>query len=211
MTKGCRTPGFTLIELLVVIAIIAILAAILFPVFSKAREKARQTSCASNLRQIDLAFQMYTQDWDETYPLMSYDSGISATPMVYWFQALYPYVRNTAIFACPSDSSTTSFMPPDRYRADGIWLPDTLRNSYAFNYELSGKSLAVVASPSDMFLNWDASVSFDSTNNKPQTNSRYRPTPPRHSEGDNYACADGHVKWSSRAATPWNDPRFTMN
>src|SRR2546429_1371192 len=77
-----RTPirGFTLIELLVVIAIIAILAAILFPVFAQAREKARQSSCQSNLRQLGLATQLYAQDYDETYPLAQYADGT-----VYWF------------------------------------------------------------------------------------------------------------------------------
>ncbi len=94
--------GFTLIELLVVIAIIAILAAILFPVFAKAREKARQTSCLSNLRQISTGVLSYTQDYDERLPLIR--GYVSATDRFYdWRMCVHPYVKNTQIFACPSN------------------------------------------------------------------------------------------------------------
>lgn len=101
--------GFTLIELLVVIAIIAILAAILFPVFAQAREKARQTSCLSNFKQVALAHLMYVQDFDETFaPFMwgpgdggfSYDWATCFT----WPQMVVPYVKNWPIFRCPSDA-----------------------------------------------------------------------------------------------------------
>ena len=100
-----RDRGFTLIELLVVIAIIAILAAILFPVFARAREKARQTSCLSNLKQIGIAFNMYMGDYDERYPdiLMGRDTD-DWTRMVGWTANLQPYVKNQDIFMCPSCS-----------------------------------------------------------------------------------------------------------
>jgi prepilin-type N-terminal cleavage/methylation domain-containing protein/prepilin-type processing-associated H-X9-DG protein len=99
--------GFTLIELLVVIAIIAILAAILFPVFAKAREKARQSSCLSNLKQIDLAYMAYAQDYDGMAPdnLMGRDiSGASAAfpPCHTWCEIIQPYVKNTQVLKCPS-------------------------------------------------------------------------------------------------------------
>jgi len=94
-----RKKGFTLIELLVVIAIIAILAAILFPVFAKAREKARQTSCLSNFRQIGLAFIMYAQDYDEMFP--SY-GGPAGGPTGEWYDKIPPYMKNDQIFWCPS-------------------------------------------------------------------------------------------------------------
>jgi prepilin-type N-terminal cleavage/methylation domain-containing protein/prepilin-type processing-associated H-X9-DG protein len=96
--------GFTLIELLVVIAIIAILAAILFPVFAKAREKARQTSCLSNEKQICLAILMYVQDYDEMMPA-PVDWGAYNSPMP-WL--LYPYVKNWQLFHCPDASGAAT-------------------------------------------------------------------------------------------------------
>ena len=94
--------GFTLIELLVVIAIIAILAAILFPVFARAREKARQTSCLNNAKQINLALQMYAQDYDEKICfMMTVDQGWTV-PAQWWYQVLGPYVKNDQIWTCPS-------------------------------------------------------------------------------------------------------------
>ena len=100
--KMRRPRGFTLIELLVVIAIIAILAAILFPVFAKAREKARQTSCLSNMKQIALAADMYTTDYDGCYPISIYFSG---TMVVTFYHELMPYMKNEGILACPSEKN----------------------------------------------------------------------------------------------------------
>ena len=114
-----KRRGFTLIELLVVIAIIAILAAILFPVFARAREKARQTSCLSNMKQLGLGMLMYAQDYDETFTRMGH--GNQPTPVVpgdnyfnynsgssylyfyrSWASNIYPYIKNVQIFICPS-------------------------------------------------------------------------------------------------------------
>ncbi len=93
--------GFTLIELLVVIAIIAILAAILFPVFARAREKARQASCLSNIKQIELASGMYTQDYDEC--LVPYaDHGCPDTRCYQWWLQMEPYMKNNQMLTCPS-------------------------------------------------------------------------------------------------------------
>lgn len=120
------TAAFTLIELLVVIAIIAILAAILFPVFAQAREKARQTSCLSNMKQIGLGVMMYAQDYDETYPLGSHllDTATAATT---WQDLIEPYVKsgvsgtgvnivqraNAPFWICPSATPNPTNLPAD--------------------------------------------------------------------------------------------------
>jgi len=98
-----RSTGFTLIELLVVIAIIAILAAILFPVFAQAREKARAASCLSNTKQLGLAMRMYAQDYDEiNVGSYSYPNTWGSCPMFMWMDLLQPYIKNTQIVTCPS-------------------------------------------------------------------------------------------------------------
>jgi prepilin-type N-terminal cleavage/methylation domain-containing protein/prepilin-type processing-associated H-X9-DG protein len=129
--------GFTLIELLVVIAIIAILAAILFPVFAKAREKARQITCASNLKQLGLAFAQYTQDYDEHYQHSDYWDSAQG-----WAGQIFPYVKSTAVFTCPDD--------PTHGNANGTVV------SYACNSDVSyggaGIGLAYLSAPSSTFL-----------------------------------------------------------
>jgi len=95
-----RKKGFTLIELLVVIAIIGILAAILFPVFARARENARKAACMSNLKQIGLGMMMYIQDFDETFPV-AWQSWVP-TDRMYWYQIIDPYIKNQQVFVCPT-------------------------------------------------------------------------------------------------------------
>jgi prepilin-type N-terminal cleavage/methylation domain-containing protein/prepilin-type processing-associated H-X9-DG protein len=105
ITGGAKTmkqkPGFTLIELLVVIAIIAILAAILFPVFAAAREKARQISCASNMKQLGVGLLEYVQDYDENLPFDEESGGWGTG----WAHQIYPYVNSTGVYTCPDDQT----------------------------------------------------------------------------------------------------------
>jgi len=141
--------GFTLIELLVVIAIISILSAILFPVFARARESARRTSCMSNMKQIGLGIMMYVQDYDEHYPMGWYGDVVqtqSGTPGAYfntcdpsacsgsgighfitWMDLVYPYVKSVQVFQCPS-STDPSFGSPAGPAAD-YWLNGAYGNT----------------------------------------------------------------------------------
>jgi prepilin-type N-terminal cleavage/methylation domain-containing protein len=130
--------GFTLIELLVVIAIIAILAAILFPVFARAREQARRTSCLSNMKQIGLALHMYAQDYEETFPVRyggsdpaDFENGYQRN----WKNMLMPYIKSKAVYKCPSNvaaqggnsvysSAAGGFVRGDIPAGYAMWLPD---------------------------------------------------------------------------------------
>jgi prepilin-type N-terminal cleavage/methylation domain-containing protein/prepilin-type processing-associated H-X9-DG protein len=103
--KTRHHPGFTLIELLVVIAIIAILAAILFPVFARARENARRASCQSNLKQIGLGIMQYAQDYDEKYPGDYIPDTSAPLALVGWYSLVQPYIKSYQIFDCPSRDS----------------------------------------------------------------------------------------------------------
>jgi prepilin-type N-terminal cleavage/methylation domain-containing protein/prepilin-type processing-associated H-X9-DG protein len=151
-----RKRGFTLIELLVVVAIIGILAAILFPVFARARESARRASCASNLKQIGLAVQMYAQDYDgryfvtELYPAIGPPVNQLASSG-YWFNLLPAYTKNSQIFQCPSVSNTP-YVPA--FSAEYIWnafgtqaLSTTKGNGfgYKWNYNSTPTGAITVA------------------------------------------------------------------
>lgn len=196
-----KSQGFTLIELLVVIAIIAILAAILFPVFARAREKARQTSCLSNVKQIALGIMMYTEDYDERYPATgSYvePSILSdpTTPGLYWFMKIHPYVQNAQIYSCPSESYA-------RVRSGGSSIemdefPGGVNYSYnqytAYQYFASGLARAEVEHPA----RWV--ILMDGTNNYfriSATGNNWPGDTKRHNDGWNGCYGDGHAKWSN--------------
>src|SRR5438094_7311312 len=127
MPNRVKQRAFTLIELLVVIAIIAILAAILFPVFAQAREKARQSTCLSNCKQIGMALMQYEQDYDEAAPGVWF-GPVSASPWSRpsddvrfwkWMDAVYPYVKNEGVFHCPSDGVNKKYVFRNRDGSNG--------------------------------------------------------------------------------------------
>jgi prepilin-type N-terminal cleavage/methylation domain-containing protein/prepilin-type processing-associated H-X9-DG protein len=184
MIKNVNTNrGFTLVELLVVIAIIAILAAIMFPVFAKSREKARQASCQSNLKSIGAAMLMYAQDYDEMFPQAGTEGSNNR-----WDAAIHPYMRSTKIFKCPSHSL------------------DASTNSYGANLLLLGVGSSKITSPTAEVLIFDGNTQksvrlvgngmvFSSFKMAASTYDDDNTFLLTHGDGDNICFADGHVKW----------------
>ena len=226
--------GFTLIELLVVIAIIAILAAILFPVFARAREKARQASCQSNLKQLALGVLMYAQDYDErtcgAYGNSSNPSGIPRprgpvtgdTNWWKWPDLIYPYINNLQVYICPSAPGGTC-----RYAGN----QDALNGSHTS----PGRMLAWHARPAEHIMLYDApshrscgrphGYRLDGDGpwaycygipavdeNKFAPGNQYAQDFERHNEQCNYSFMDGHVKALPNSATfcplANNDPNW---
>jgi prepilin-type N-terminal cleavage/methylation domain-containing protein len=153
--RGHSRKGFTLIELLVVIAIIAILAAILFPVFARAREQARKTTCLSNMKQIGLSLGMYLQDYDELFPpggLKVWEATKKTDRNLLEIQ-LQPYAKNEQIFRCPSDSGWDKYKPTV-FATFGSSYTDALRNVWG-GADLQLKSEAVISDAANRPLLWD--------------------------------------------------------
>ena len=195
MRKG---KGFTLIELLVVIAIIAILAAILFPVFARAREKARTASCLNNAKQLTLGIMMYVQDYDETYPAAYNYAPVAPTT---WVNPVMPYIKNSQVMSCPSRKGGQDY---------GV-------NAHVCLLSASARiRLAQVKRPAETFLLMDACTYYL----RPSTCYVYSYIPGtacgrdpldfdfrgsqsaiddwvigRHSVGLNIGYCDGHSKW----------------
>lgn len=181
LRKRQKGVGFTLIELLVVIAIVAILAAILFPVFAKAREKARAISCASNMKQMGLAFEMYVSDYDEVYP-----------PVYQWKSNLQPYMKSTELFKCPSRPALPW------YYGHGYNIGCSTCSPPATGFPQV--SAAEVASPSYKIL----AVEWDRCNAGPPCGptglfasgaTSYWAVCRIHNDGSNLLFSDGHAKW----------------
>ena len=213
--RGQYQAGFTLIELLVVIAIIAILAAILFPVFAQARAKARQASCGSNIRQMSLAVTLYTQDYDERFPMAA--TLLPNFSFLNWHDLADPYVKNKQIWNCPSTNLPlvdSAGKPVCHY---GF-------NTYYLNVSLSGTAInpanpndlnnapgvaqAAVSAPAHTALMADTI----GVTNVPANHSSTYLLPPshttdeiywgrpdaRHNEGVNVGFVDSHIKWMRR-------------
>jgi prepilin-type N-terminal cleavage/methylation domain-containing protein/prepilin-type processing-associated H-X9-DG protein len=168
--------GFTLIELLVVIAIIAILAAILFPVFARAREKARQTSCLSNLKQIGLSLHMYAQDYDGLLPHCNEFPAEQGSPTA--VEVLNPYVKNQQPWKCPSDKAKTGMTPAEYgFINEGLSYDMGLGNLNALMPDLPIDLEGTINKSPVQYL-----IACDFA-------------PDWHSEGYNGLYLDGHAKW----------------
>ncbi len=206
-----RSGAFTLIELLVVIAIIAILAAILFPVFAKAREKARQTSCLNNTKQMGVSFIQYVQDYDERYPQSS--SGYESVSKKWW-DLIYPYIKNAQVYACPSVSSS---LP-----ANGV--------TYNYNSKIGkydgtgGVAMADIVYPAQTVITTEDqpySSKYLGSTGLGAWAMREWPSPDPyywgewalpHNDGCNLTLADGHAKWYAMTGrnVPTADPTTAL-
>jgi type II secretory pathway pseudopilin PulG len=211
-----------LIELLVVIAIIAILAAILFPVFAAAREKARQTVCLSNMKQVGLAVIQYLQDYDDVYPCGLQQTAATNYGMG-WLPQIYPYVKSDAVFVCPDDPTKPGSSPNE--------MTDSYAYNNLFDHKATGGSKNGIwqesqsSSPSNIVLLFEVQNGFEYTTGGPDSPPSYYPhdsvgyaypgstpdgaseyatgplefavatVPGRHHGGSVYLAADGHAKW----------------
>ena len=209
-----KQKGFTLIELLVVIAIIAILAAILFPVFQKVRENARRASCTSNLKQLSIAVVQYQQDLDEIMPGSAVNAALggwiyftgftafpSPTPTAFdpTQGSIYPYVKSKGVYICPDESSNQG-------------------NSYSINGPICGQALSQFTQPSATVLFNEEADGF--ANNGGSDDGYFSPgtfgnVPTlRHTNGSVFAFCDGHAKWFRDGKltypNPTGDPRYEL-
>ncbi|MDQ3814493.1 MAG: DUF1559 domain-containing protein [Armatimonadota bacterium] len=237
VAQSSARKGFTLIELLVVIAIIALLAAILFPVFARARENARRTSCASNLKQLGLGLMQYTQDYDEMLP-----AGENTTNGYWgtgWAGGIFPYVKSAQLYRCPNDTTNPGA------------APNVHPVSYSYNINLNytncngGPKAAMGNIPkvTRQILLFESRGTVTDVTNIVETRSATGPgisgfwrnsgggevyatgvtggraignpalftTNPRHFEGANYLLADGHVKYyqPGQVSSGWNSVNAT--
>lgn len=218
--RGLKS-GFTLIELLVVIAIIAILASILFPVFSRARENARRASCQSNLKQIALGLIQYNQDYDGRYPTIV--AGVGSTGVPYttpygWASSTQPYLKSTQILQCPteitdpSNGADTANGFTDYYyngnlnhlKESGLVAPTSTVLLGDGGNSAGGSDLTNAQYSSDgcapqkadgTFVGCGTTIAAATLPDAPPTGTSDLAGSRRHLEGSDFAFADGHVKW----------------
>ena len=216
-----KRKAFTLIELLVVIAIIAILAAILFPVFAKAREKARQSSCQANLKQIGLALHQYVQDYDQRNPCndVTNVAGVTQSIEIGWdgwvSNGLIPYIKNYQIFQCPSRQNGDFLMPQTGRRV-----------SYGYNYlsfyntaeaDISNSAAGI----SQLFVMYDSDWSWNNCGVPSTCDIQTRDLQAFntgntagktvwHNNKGNYLYADGHVKTVDWSQLKWEQMIYTV-
>lgn len=212
--------AFTLIELLVVIAIISILAAILFPVFARARENARRSSCISNMKQIGLGMMQYLQDYDERFPSQNSDGPENYASATFvesgstknWIRSIHPYVKSWQLFLCPSakpfdrDPPSTANEPNGNsntnYRASGVIMQNP------------GVPVSILGRAAEIVVILETPLSYNTAYRRPIMNgtvdsrglytrfTQWNVTTMHttHFEGGNLVFADGHVKWKKQSA-----------
>jgi prepilin-type N-terminal cleavage/methylation domain-containing protein/prepilin-type processing-associated H-X9-DG protein len=199
-----RRLGFTLIELLVVIAIIAILAAILFPVFARAREKARQTSCLSNMKQLGLSDMMYAQDYDEI--LVRYADRAcrgGADSRTEWYEALAPYIKNSQIFVCPSLATQpyglgVNYAHVHTCGASGAPPAAVYTGRPIADMQVPAQTISMGDTDSSLIY---CRVCYPIGSGNPAGSEPYGRVPQtRHNEGVNLAFCDGHAKWQKASS-----------
>jgi len=209
--------GFTLIELLVVIAIIAILAAILFPVFAKAREKARQSTCLNNIKQLTTGLLMYVQDYDETIMPLPYapnptqapvltDQGLKSgtTDIFTWYDMIYPYVKNGEMYCCPTwRKKLIHNGPPNtpycNYTTYGMWIGAYGLYTGLINSSGTGLGLGECTHPATtVCLGEGYSACMPIIDKGDPLGDRFgwnMALGVRHNDGLNVSFLDGHAKW----------------
>lgn len=223
LKHGGRINGFTLIELLVVIAIIGILAAILFPVFARARENARRASCLSNTKQIGLAIEQYKQDYDSKYPF-SCRLNTATNTNNWYFDYVSPYIKSTQVIRCPNNPDNWpvgysyniafGYVPGDQFTPSRY---STLSPYCGKNIPVyAGVSEAIVDNPAGAILLTEGTLTYNYYRNLPRTDAQAIPFVTRflpqqtdagmrsyynykeagiHFDGVNNVYADGHAKW----------------
>lgn len=212
--KRASNRGFTLIELLVVIAIIAILAAILFPVFARARENARRSACLSNMKQIGLGLMQYTQDYDEKLPAQGNTDGTlfaeGPTNSGWgnnWIYMIQPYTKSWQLFVCPSASATSGGTPPQGNSNTNLFGNGIVFGRVNVSGDPQGLSLAAMDTPevsaASLILVQESTTRTSSAVLRPSTGGRYWLYPNvysyNHFDGGNLLFADGHAKWRKQS------------
>ena len=224
MQRRDKPQGFTLIELLVVIAIIAILAAILFPVFQKVRENARRTSCLSNMKQLGIGFTQYVQDSNERYPCVR---AVCPNPGYVggWANMIYPFIKSTGVYICPDDSTAPPATAPNVHTKVSynmnydIWNDDFNVASHGMKLRMLVSPASTVllyegeARPGDANMGYDPSVPLDYVDTKGWTGAsdwntdNAAPLATWHDNSpdrsNNYLATDGHAKYLKVQSVSW--------